>query len=69
MLRSTGASKRSINRALDSRVLESVCEQNDFQPLPSRDLKIWSADNRTAIDAYNERIGREGLPLAKYRTF
>ncbi len=29
----------------------------------------WNEDNKEAIDAYNARIAREGLPLAKYRTF
>ena len=29
----------------------------------------WNQDNREAVAAYNERIEREGLPLARYRTF
>jgi antitoxin CcdA len=29
----------------------------------------WNADNKDAIDAYNHRITRDGLPLAKYRSF
>ena len=29
----------------------------------------WNEDNRQAINSYNARIEREGLPLAKYRTF
>jgi antitoxin CcdA len=29
----------------------------------------WRDDNREAMLEYNERIAREGLPLAKYRTF
>lgn len=29
----------------------------------------WRDDNKEAFAAYNERIRREGLPLAKYRTF
>lgn len=29
----------------------------------------WNEDNREAIDQYNERIAREGLPLARYRSF
>ena len=29
----------------------------------------WGEDNREAISEYNSCIAREGLPLAKYRTF
>ncbi|MGH8847141.1 MAG: type II toxin-antitoxin system CcdA family antitoxin [Polaromonas sp.] len=29
----------------------------------------WNEENKEAIDAYNARIEKEGLPLAKYRTF
>ena len=29
----------------------------------------WNERNKDAIDAYNERIAVEGLPLAKYRSF
>jgi|688.fasta_scaffold362332_3 antitoxin CcdA len=29
----------------------------------------WRDDNKDAFAAYNERIRREGLPLAKYRSF
>ena len=29
----------------------------------------WNEENREAVQAYNERIEREGLPLAKYRSF
>ena len=29
----------------------------------------WNERNKDAIDAYNERIAVEGLPLAEYRSF
>ena len=29
----------------------------------------WRDDNRESMDAYNQRIAQEGLPLAKYRSF
>ena len=29
----------------------------------------WNEENKAAISAYNERIERDGLPLAKYRSF
>lgn len=29
----------------------------------------WREENRAALDAYAEEVAREGLPLARYRTF
>ena len=29
----------------------------------------WLEEHQEAIEAYNERIEREGVPLAKYRMF
>lgn len=31
--------------------------------------RAWKAKNADAIRSYNEFIGKNGLPLAKYRTF
>jgi antitoxin CcdA len=31
--------------------------------------KRWNTDNKGAIQAYNARIEREGLPLEKHRNF
>jgi post-segregation antitoxin (ccd killing protein) len=37
--------------------------------VPHRYWQRWNEENQVAIDAYNERIAGEGLPLAKYRSF
>ncbi len=29
----------------------------------------WAEENKEAVAAYNARIAKEGLPLAKYRSF
>ena len=29
----------------------------------------WNQANKSAIDAYNERVHQQGLPLAKYRSW
>jgi antitoxin CcdA len=29
----------------------------------------WREENRAALEAYAEEVEREGLPLARYRTF
>lgn len=31
--------------------------------------RLWCEENRAAIDAYAEEIAREGLPLARFRSF
>lgn len=31
--------------------------------------RLWRAENQPAINAYAEEIGKEGLPLAGYRSF
>jgi hypothetical protein len=36
---------------------------------PQREWGHWNEENKPAIDAYNQRIERDGLPLAKYRSF
>ncbi|HMC14673.1 MAG TPA: type II toxin-antitoxin system CcdA family antitoxin [Albitalea sp.] len=39
------------------------------EPHQHPDWKRWNEENKAAITAYNARIAREGLPLARYRTF
>lgn len=73
------APKRAVNLTLNSKVLEMAREmglnisQTVDRLLTEEVLKQywqrWSEDNKEAIAAYNERIAREGLPLARYRTF
>lgn len=29
----------------------------------------WATENRAALDAYAEEVAREGLPLARFRSF
>ena len=78
--RSLAAStKRAINLSLNAKVLDMARElgMNVSATVDSllaaevqrRYWERWNADNKGAIDAYNERIERDGLPLAKYRSF
>ena len=39
------------------------------QEVKRRYWEKWREDNREAFEAYNQRIRKEGLPLAKYRSF
>lgn len=73
------APKKPTNLSLNSKVLEMAKElgMNISQTVDAllaeevtrRYWERWNAENKDAIQAYNERVAREGLPLAKYRTF
>ena len=79
MFRFDAAPKKATNLTLNSKVLDMARElgMNLSQTVDSllaeevrrRYWERWNADNKGAIDAYNERVERDGLPLAKYRSF
>jgi antitoxin CcdA len=79
MLRFAAAAERATTSTLSSKVLVVACDPGmdqsqiiDAPPAEKvrrRYWERWNADNRGAIDAYNERIERDGLPLAKHRSF
>jgi antitoxin CcdA len=79
MLRFDNAPKKATNLSLNSKVLEMAREMgmNLSQTVDEllaaevqrRYWERWNEDNREAVAAYNARIAKEGLPLAKYRTF
>lgn len=71
--------KRAVNLSLDSKVLDSARELGlnlsaTVDALLAEEVKRrywerWNSENRAAIAHYNERIAREGLPLARHRSF
>ena len=79
MLRFDDSPKRPTNLSLNAKVLDMARElgMNLSQTVDAllaeevrrRYWERWNLENRDAIAAYNERVEREGLPLAKYRTF
>jgi antitoxin CcdA len=79
MLKFEDAPKRPTNLSLNSKVLEMAKElgmnvSQTVDALLAQEVQRvywerWKEENKEAMDAYNERIRREGLPLAKYRTF
>lgn len=79
MLRFDDSPKRATNLSLNVKVLEMARElgMNISQTVDTllaeevrkRYFERWNVDNAEAIAHYNARIEREGLPLAKYRTF
>lgn len=79
MLRFDDAPKKPTNLSLNAKVLETAKElgMNISQTVDTllaeevrrRYWEKWKEENKEAMLAYNERIAREGLPLAQYRTF
>ena len=79
MLKFDNAPKKATNLSLNSKVLEAAREMGmnlsqTVDALLAEEVKRrywerWNEDNKEAIAEYNARIAREGLPLAKYRSF
>ena len=79
MLNLKKSAKKPTNLSLSVKTLEMAREMgmNLSQTVDTllaeevrrRYRERWNADNKGAIDAYNERVKRNGLPLAKYRSF
>ena len=79
MLQFDKAPKKATNLSLNSKVLEMARElgmnvSQTVDTLLAEEVKRrywekWRDDNREAFAAYNERVRRDGLPLAKYRSF
>jgi antitoxin CcdA len=72
-------SRRAVNLSLDAEVLEqaramgmnisATVDALLAEEVRKRYWERWNADNKEAIEHYNARVAREGLPLARYRTF
>ena len=73
------APKKATNLSINAKVLDAARElgMNISQTVEGllaeevrrRYWQRWNDENRAAIDEYNARIQREGLPLARYRSF
>jgi len=79
MLKFDHAPKKATNLSLNSKVLEAAREMGmnlsqTVDALLASEVKRryweqWNERNKDAIAAYNARIAKHGLPLAKYRSF
>ena len=73
------APKKATNLSLNAKVLETarmlgmnVSQTVDgllAREVERRYWELWNERNSDAIGAYNARIAKHGLPLAKYRAF
>ena len=71
--------KRAVNLSLNAKVLDTARELGMnvsatvdvllADEVSRRYWERWNEENKEAIEHYNARIAREGLPLARYRTF
>jgi antitoxin CcdA len=71
--------KRPVNLSLNAKVVEmardmgmNVSQEVDAlltEAVMKRYWERWNEENKDAIADYNERIAREGIPLARYRSF
>ena len=79
MLTFDDAPKKATNLSLNSKVLAMARELNlnlsaTVDALLAVEVRRrywerWNTENAEAVAHYNARIQREGLPLARYRTF
>ena len=79
MRRLEDAPKRPTNLSLNAKVLDMARELGmnlsaTVDALLAEEVKRrywerWNEQNKEAIAHYNARIEREGLPLARYRSF
>ena len=77
--KTTRPAKRAVNLSLNAQVLDKAREMGmnlsaTVDALLAEEVRKqywqrWNAENKEAIEHYNARIEREGLPLARYRTF
>jgi antitoxin CcdA len=79
MLRFDKSAKRSANLSLNAQVLDMARELGMnisatvdallAEEVRKRYWERWNEENKAAIEHYNARIEREGLPLARHRSF
>ena len=79
MLRFDNAAKRPTHLSLNAKVLDAAralgmnlsatVDALLAEVVRKRYWERWNDENKEAIEHYNARLEREGLPLAHYRSF
>jgi len=49
--------------------LSQACERGLAAEVARARARAWQAENRAAMEAWNDHVERNGLPLAEYRQF
>ena len=49
--------------------VSQACERGLVREVTETKARQWLADNRVAIDAWNQHVEQHGLPLAPFRQF
>ena len=73
------AARKAANVSLDSDLLDAAkhlginisraCERGLTEQIAETRAERWQAENREAIEAWNDYVEKNGLPLARYRQF
>lgn len=50
----------NVSRAAEAGIAEAVAAEKS---------RLWKLENRAALEAWNEYVDRNGLPLARFRQF
>ena len=71
--------RKPTNLSLDTRLvaeakklginISRVAEESIAKAVTEEKTRMWKIENREAIEALNDYVERNGLPLAKYRQF
>lgn len=71
--------RRATNVSLDSNLLDAAkelginlsraCERGLTEQVAETRAERWLAENRDALDYWNDYVEKNGLPLARYRQF
>lgn len=71
--------RKPTNVSLDSRLVEEakalglnmsqLAEEALAKAISEEKSRRWKLENQAALDAWNDYVDKNGLPLAKYRLF
>ncbi len=71
--------RKSTNLSLDARLvaeaknldinISRIAEESIARAVSEEKARLWKIENRETIEAWNEWVERNGLPLAEFRQF
>jgi antitoxin CcdA len=60
LMKEAKALEVNVSRAAEAGIAEAVAAEKS---------RLWKLENRAALEAWNEYVDRNGLPLAQFRQF